>query len=160
MIREVEPRDIPQITRIYNGYVTGSTATFETLPVSDDEMRERVESIRSSFPYYVYEQEGEVAGYCYAHRWKARAAYSKTLETTVYISPQHQREGIGRALMRKLIAQCKQEGYMALIACITGGNDASIALHENLGFKKVSHFEKVGLKFGRLLDVTDYELRL
>ena len=160
MIREVELRDISQITRIYNGYVTGSTATFETIPISEDEMRERVESIRSNFPYYVYEQAGEVAGYCYAHRWKVRAAYSKTLETTVYISPQYQRKGIGRALMRKLIDQCKQEGYMALIACITGGNDASIALHKNLGFKKVSHFEKVGFKYGRLLDVTDYELRL
>jgi len=52
------------------------------------------------------------------------------------------------------------EGYHALIACITEGNDASNSLHLGLGFKQVSHFEKVGMKFGRWLDVLDFELLL
>ena len=68
--------------------------------------------------------------------------------------------GIGRKLTEKLVDECRKRGYRALIACITDGNQASIKLHEKLGFKKVSHFEKVGIKFGGELDVIDLELRL
>ena len=60
--------------------------------------------------------------------------------------------------MQKLIEACRENGYRALIACITEGNEASNILHERLGFKQVSHFKKVGLKFDRWLDVADYEL--
>ena len=60
--------------------------------------------------------------------------------------------------MSHLVADCRAIGLKALVACITDGNAASNALHEKLGFRKVSHFEKVGLKFGRWLDVVDYEL--
>ena len=100
----------------------------------------------------------EVVGYCYAHAWKEKAAYKYTLETTVYLSPGYKGKGIGRQLMERLIEECRVGGYHALIACITEGNEASCSLHEKLGFRKVSHFEKVGLKFGRWLDVVDYEL--
>jgi len=101
-----------------------------------------------------------VAGYCYAHGWKTKAAYRYTLETTVYLSPDYFGRGIGKRLMRELIEACRRNGYRALIACITAGNEASIALHTGLGFKQVSHFEQVGRKFGRWLDVVDYELLL
>lgn len=60
----------------------------------------------------------------------------------------------------RLDEECRRDGYRALIACVTEGNAASDALHLRLGFKKVSHFKKVGLKFGRWLDVVDYELLL
>lgn len=76
-----------------------------------------------------------------------------------FIYPRDTRaRGIGRQLMERLIEECRAGGYHALIACITEGNEASYSLHEKLGFRKVSHFEKVGLKFGRWLDVVDYEL--
>ena len=88
------------------------------------------------------------------------AAYRYTLETTVYLSPDYLGRGIGKRLMRELIEACRRNGYRALIACITAGNEASIALHTGLGFKQVSHFEQVGRKFGRWLDVVDYELLL
>ena len=138
MIRNVSLRDAKAIVDIYNEYVVNSVATFETEPL-------RVE-------------EDEVVGYCYAHTWKEKAAYKYTLETTVYLSPRYKGKGIGRQLMERLIEECRAGGYHALIACITEGNEASYSLHEKLGFRKVSHFEKVGLKFGRWLDVVDYEL--
>ena len=148
LIRSVELRDVDAITDIYNGYVTGGSATFETEPVGTAEMRSRIAGISARFPYLVCEEGGRVAGYCYAHGWKTKAAYRYTLETTVYLSPDYLGRGIGKRLMR------------ALIACITAGNEASIALHTGLGFKQVSHFEQVGRKFGRWLDVVDYELLL
>jgi phosphinothricin acetyltransferase len=159
-IRPVNKDDVKAICEIYNAHVTDGTATFETVPVTDDEMCRRVESISVRFPYYVAEVDGAVAGYCYVHEWKQRAAYAHTLETTVYIASQYRRRGIGMELMRRLIDECRSRGYHALVACITGGNDASVSLHVKLGFTRVSQFNEVGMKFGQWLGVTDYELIL
>lgn len=160
MIRRVELQDAKAITTIYNEYVEHSVATFETEPLREEDMRNRIAGIAAHFPYFVYEEEGKVTGYCYAHLWKERAAYRHTLETTVYLASGHEGKGIGKALMERLIEECRRDGYHALIACVTEGNAVSDALHLRLGFKQVSHFEKVGLKFGRWLDVVDYELLL
>lgn len=160
MIRRVEPADIGAITAIYNEYVLKSVATFETEPVSESEMESRMRDIATHFPYLVYEEKGQIAGYCYAHLWKERAAYRHTLETSIYLSPAYQGRGIGQQLMEALIEACRREGYHALIACITEGNEKSCRLHAKLGFKQVSHFRSVGMKFGRKLDVVDYELLL
>lgn len=159
-IREVTLEDAKAIADIYNIYVKDTDITFETEPVSVEEMRERIATISAHNPYLVYEMEGEIAGYSYVHGWKERAAYQYTVETTVYLSPKYFRKGIGRKLMERLIEECRAYGFRALIACITDGNEVSFILHEKLGFKKVSHFEKVGRKFDRWIDVVDYELLL
>ena len=160
MIREATPRDARAIVEIYNEYIERGVETFETEPLSEEEMRARVVAIAADYPYLVYEERGEVIGYCYAHAWKERAAYRYTLETTVYLAPRHRGRGIGRTLMERLIEACRARGYKALIACVTAENEASVALHARLGFRKVSHFERVGMKFGRWLDVVDYEMLL
>lgn len=160
MLRKVKPEDAKAIAEIYNGYVLGSTATFETSPVSENEMRKRIEDISSRFPYFVYEKDGKVAGYCYAHQWKEREAYRLTLETTVYLSDDCAGLGIGHRLMSGLISECRRMGFHSLIACITAENLSSIAFHEKLGFTRVSSFREVGFKFGRYLDVVDMELLL
>ena len=77
-----------------------------------------------------------------------------------YGDPGLQKRGTGEALMRKLIEECRHRGFHSLIACITADNRPSIALHEKLGFRKVSGFKEVGMKFGRWLDVEDYQLLL
>lgn len=160
MIRRVKLEDAKAITTIYNEYVEHSVVTFDTEPLREEDMRSRIAEIATRFPYFVYEEDGRVTGYCYAHLWKERDAYKHTLETTVYMAPGYLGKGIGKMLMQRLIEECKREGYHALVACITEGNAASDSLHLGLGFKQVSHFEKVGLKFGRWLDVVDYELLL
>ena len=160
MIREVRLSDSAGITEIYNGYILNSTASFETQPLTESEMRERILEISAQFPYFVYETDDAIAGYCYAHTWKERAAYGKTLETTIYLSPKYKGRGIARQLMSRLIDECSKQSYRALIACITAENEESRSFHAKLGFKQVSLFEKVGIKFGRELDVADYELLL
>ena len=155
MIREVRQAS----AAINNHYVMHSDASFDTEPTDGETMRQRIAAIAAACPYFVCEEEGEVVGYCFAHPWKARPAYGLTLETTVYLAPGHTGKGIGRALMLQLIEACRR-GIHVLIACITGGNRPSIALHEALGFQAVSHFREVGRKFGRWLDVVDYELIL
>ena len=160
MIRPVKLEDTKAITDIYNEYVVHSVATFETEPLHEEEMRSRITGISADYPYFVYEVDGVVAGYCYAHAWKERAAYRYTAETTIYLSPAYTGRGIGTLLMQKLIEECRNKNYRALIACITDDNIASKSLHIRLGFKQVSHFKKVGLKFDRWLNVVDYELLL
>ena len=160
MIRSVTQQDAASIAKIYNEYVLNSTITFETEPVTVEEMEKRIYLLSKDFPYFVYEENNEILGYCYVHHWKEKAAYKYTLETTVYLSPNAKGKGIGTLLMTKLIDICKEQGYHNLIACITSGNEASFKLHTKLGFKKVSHFHEVGLKFNQWLDVIDYELIL
>ena len=160
MIRPVKSEDASAITRIYNEYIVNSTVTFEEEPLQEEEMRKRILSISAHHPYFVYETEEGIIGYCYAHPWKERSAYRYTLETTVYLTPACIGKGIGELLMQQLIHSCRTMGYHALIACITEENQWSIHFHERLGFKQVSRFEKVGIKFNRWLDVVDYELLL
>ena len=160
MIRKVLLSDAETIAAIYNHYVTTTTVSFEVEPLSVEEMRQRISAVAAAFPYYVYEHEGRVVGFCYAHKWKERAAYDKTLETTIYLSPDCLHRGIGQQLMETLISDCRERGARVLIACITYGNVSSIRFHERLGFGQVSHFHQVGFKFGRSLDVVDYQLVL
>lgn len=160
MIRKVKLEDAESIVNIYNKYIENTTVSFETEPLSADQMRQRISDISSHYPYFVYEKEGKVLGYAYVHLWKERAAYSKTLETTIYLTPEEKHCGVGTELMKHVIDECRQLGYRVLIACITGENTESMKFHETLGFKKASHFHDVGEKFGRLLDVVDMELKL
>lgn len=160
MIRYVTQRDVKRITEIYNDYIINTTISFEVKPLTEDEMRNRIESVLAHGPFLVWEEDGEIAGYCYAHPWKERAAYHNTLETTVYLAPQYFRRGIGTQLMRELINQCRVDNIKVLIACITANNEASIKMHEALGFKQVSYFSQVGEKFGQWLDVIDMQLTL
>ena len=161
MITKVTENDAAEIAAIYNYYIRGSVATFDTEEWQTEKMEQRIITLSSSYPYIVYRtEEGKIAGFCYAHPWKEKDAYSRTLETTVYVSPEHTGCGIGQKLMEELIDICRKKGFMTLIACITEGNENSFRLHRKLGFKQVSHFKKVGMKFNRFLDVIDYELIL
>ncbi|MCM1519090.1 MAG: GNAT family N-acetyltransferase [Pseudoflavonifractor sp.] len=160
MIRPVSPDDAAAIARIYNHYVMETTVSFETKPLTEAAMRQRIETLSASFPYFVHLSDGEIDGYCYVHDWKERAAYKGTMETTVYLAPDAKRQGTGTVMMRRLIDECCKRGYRALIACITAENEESVSFHRHLGFRQVSLFEKVGIKFGRRLDVCDMELLL
>ena len=159
-IRPVSPDDAAALAAIYNYYVQETVISFETEPLSAVAMRERVLQIAAEFPYLVGEVDGQVVGFACAHRWKERAAYAHTWESTIYLHPDWCRRGIGQGLMRELLRRCKAAGCRVLVACITGDNSASIAFHEQLGFCQVSHFPQVGYKQGRLLDVVDLCLSL
>ncbi len=160
MIRPVRVTDAPAIAAIYNEYVLHTTISFETEPLTEEAMRNRIAHYSVQYPYLVDEREGVIVGYCYAHPWKERAAYFRSWETTIYLHPDYTGQGIGAPLMHELIARCRAAGCHTLIACITEDNNASCEFHRRLGFTRVSHFSQVGCKLGRLLDVADYQLML
>jgi phosphinothricin acetyltransferase len=158
MIRNVQPNDARDIALIYNYYIEHTTITFETKPISVEEMRDRISVISEKFPYLVYEEEGKVIGYCYASTWKKRESYRHTVESTVYIDASFHGKGIGQTLMKRLIDELKSTSFHAIIACIAIPNPSSVKLHEKLGFKQVSDFKEVGYKFDQWIDVGDWEL--
>ncbi|MDE6158726.1 MAG: GNAT family N-acetyltransferase [Bacteroidaceae bacterium] len=160
MIRKVTVEDAQAIADIYNEYVRKSVVTFEIEPVTLQEMRQRIDELSAGYPYWVYEDDGRVLGYCYAHQWKERAASGYTWETAVYVDVSARGKGIGRALVSHLIEECRRAGVHVLVACIVSENEGSIRLHRRLGFKQVSHFYQVGRKFGRWLDILDFQLLL
>lgn len=160
MIRKVELNDTEAICSIYNYYVENTTITFEEEPVPINEMKSRIESITHKLPYVVYEIEGKVAGYAYATKWKERSAYRYSVETTVYIGIENVGKGIGTSLYKYLMKELKEQGFHTALGGIALPNEASEALHEKLGFEKVAHLKKVGLKFGSRIDVGYWQYQL
>jgi phosphinothricin acetyltransferase len=153
-VRPASETDIPAITRIYAHAVRHGTASFEFDPPDEAEMTRRMRVLLDAgYPYLVAEVEGAVAGYAYAGPYRTRPAYRYTVENSVYIAPQAQRRGIGRALIERLIAESEARGYRLMIAIIgDSAQTPSIELHRAAGFKMVGAFEAVGYKFDRWLD--------
>lgn len=160
MTRFVEKRDVQAISDIYNYYVQHAIATFEEVPITAAEMEKRIDAIYPQFPWIVYEADGLLLGYAYANAWKTRSAYIRTVETSVYITPNAVGKGIGKELYQYLIQELKAAGMHVLIGGISLPNEASVRLHERMGFEKVAHFKEVGFKFGQWLDVGYWELML
>lgn len=154
LVRSATELDVSAIAEIYAHYVIHSAATFELEPPSCTEIeRRRAEILSHGFPYLVAESDGRVTGYAYACHYRARPAYRFTVEDSVYIHPDFQRLGLGRALLTRVIELCAAAGYREMIAIIgDSANLASIRLHESLGFRKVGVLESVGQKFGRWID--------
>lgn len=160
LIRPVLPADAEPICEIYNHYVTKTIVTFEEQAVPADDMRSRIAAVAEKFPWLVLERNGRLAGYAYAAPWKARSGYRCTVETSIYLAPEHVGRGFGRALYAALLEALPPLG----IHCVIGGaalpNPGSAALHEKLGFAKVAHLRQVGRKFDRWIDVAYWQLLL
>jgi L-amino acid N-acyltransferase YncA len=153
-IRQATLADIPAITTIYAHAVTCGTATFEIEPPGEQEMTDRFRTlIDGGFPYLVAESGSGVRGYAYAGPYRARIAYRYTLEDSVYVAPEFHRQGVGRALINRLVAEAEARGFRQMIAVIgDSAQFASIGLHRAAGFEPVGTFAAVGFKFGRWLD--------
>jgi len=160
MIRKVTTEDAAALAGIYNYYLENTTITFDTDPLSSEEMEAKINDISANYPFLVCEEDGALKGYCYVTLWKKKCAYHTTVESTVYVHKDHLGKGIGTTLMKALLEELKHTDIHAIIACITVPNDESVRMHEKLGFRQVSAFREVGFKFGRWLDIGDWELVL
>lgn len=160
-IRPVRMSDAARLAEIYNYYIVNTTVTLELEPITADEMARRISEISAFYPYFVYEKDGNILGYTYAHPWKTRAGYQgHSLETTVYLDVEARHMGIGRLLVEHLEETCRKAGYHVLIAYASDENKDSLAMHERLGFKQVAHYEEVGRKFDRWIGINSFEKKL
>lgn len=158
MIRNAVCDDAASIAAIYNYYVLHSVITFEETPIPVADMAERIAVVQTKYPWLVYEENGIVIGYAYASQWKVRAAYRHTVETSIYLHPHHTGRKIGCKLYTHLIDSLNNTDIHAIIGGIALPNDASVYLHESMGFHKVAHFREVGFKFEKWVDVGYWQL--
>ena len=154
LIRPAAPDDIAAITGIYAFAVTHGTATFEIDPPDDAEMARRHAALAAGgYPYLVAEHGGAIAGYAYAGTYRARPAYSWSVEDSIYIAPDFQRQGIGSALLMRLIAESELRGFRQMIAVI--GDSAQGHQSQCMpkpAFAHIGTLRAVGFKHGRWLD--------
>jgi phosphinothricin acetyltransferase len=157
-IRAATPADAAAIAAIYNWYVEHTVITFEVDPVPAAEMAQRIEAVLAAHEWLVLERGGELLGYAYAGRFHARAGYRYTAESTIYLHDGLGGQGLGTTLYSELVRRILARGYRSLIGGIALPNEASVRLHEKLGFLKVGHLTRVGRKFERWIDVGHWQL--
>jgi L-amino acid N-acyltransferase YncA len=152
-IRQIVMRDAPAVQAIYAPYVAATTISFEEVPPDIAEVERRIAAILPHYPYLVAELDGHVLGYAYASEHRSRAAYRTSVDVTVYVAPGAQRSGLARNLYSRLLPAAASLGYHAAFAGIALPNEASVGLHEAMGFAPVGIYREVGRKFGAWHDV-------
>ena len=157
-VRDVSPADAPAIVNIYNRFVSNSSVTFEENEVSDSEVTVRIAKTVASYPWLVLEQGPDVIGYAYGSPFRERPAYRFTVETTIYLRFDAAGRGLGTRLYSELLARLRAQEFRSGIGVIALPNEASVRLHEKLGFQKVAHLRNVGRKFDRWVDTGYWQL--
>ncbi|QBJ97617.1 N-acetyltransferase family protein [Rhodococcus sp. ABRD24] len=161
LVRDARREDLPGILEIHNDAILNSTAIWVETPVDLDERRCWLEDRRrGGFPVLVADVGGRVAGYASYGAWRPKSGYRYTVENSVYVHPDHHRQGVATALMTELIERARSGDVHVIVASIESSNTTSIALHERFGFRTVAQMSEVGMKFGRWLDMTYMQLTL
>lgn len=160
MVRDARATDAAACAAIYAPYVTGTAITFETEPPSAEEMAARIETASRSYAWLVLEQEGRVVGYAYGGRFHARPAYRWACEVSIYLETGRRRTRGGKALYEALLTRLRERGFRIAIAGMTLPNEASVGLHEALGFEPVGTYRRIGHKLGDWHDVAWMQRRL
>jgi phosphinothricin acetyltransferase len=153
-LRLATSEDIKEITEIYNYYVVNSVVTFDIEKSTEVTWQEKLDYLNGlGLPFIVAQSaSGNVLGFAYVAPWRAKAAYRRTVENTIYLRPAAIGKRLGTRLLAELIERSKAAGVKEIVAVISDkGADTSIALHEAFGFKKQGHLAKVGFKFNRWL---------
>jgi L-amino acid N-acyltransferase YncA len=153
-IRAAISSDAEAIAAIYAPIVRDTFISFELDPPSVEEMRSRISTTTRRFPWLVcVDDSNAVTGYVYASAHRSRAAYQWSVDTTAYVRADRRGQGIGRALYTALFDELAALGYFQAFAGIALPNDASVALHEAVGFERIGVYRNVGYKCGAWRDV-------
>lgn len=153
-LRPARPDDMAAITAIYRPAVLTGTASFEIEPPAESEMLARYRAIvEAGYPYLVATNGARILGYGYLNAYRPRAAYRFTVEDSIYIAPDAQRQGVGRLLLDALVGAAVARGDRLMIAVIGDSAQAgSLALHARAGFAHAGLLPGIGYKFDRWLD--------
>ena len=153
-IRTATPDDAEAIAAIYAPIVLDTTISFEWVPPSPADFRARIAKTRAKYPWLVaVDAIDKVAGYVYAGSHRDPPSYQWSVTTSIYIREDSRGQGIGKALYTELFRKLVELGYYRAFAGIALPNDASVALHESVGFRRLGVYESVGFKFGAWRDV-------
>lgn len=151
VVRDVLPDDAHAIAAIYAWHVLNGRASFEEVPPTVEEMRQRIKSVTGEgLPWLVALYRGILVGYCYATLYRPRSAYRYTLEESIYVEASTPGRGFGSALLRALIERSEQGPWRQMIAIVGDGpnNTGSLRLHKKHGFEVAGQLRSVGYKKG------------
>jgi len=161
LIRDADStRDAAACAAIYAPYVRDTPISLEERVPTTEEIAARIETTTQTHPWLVAEDETGLLGYAYATRHRERACYRWATDVTVYVTPGRQRGGVGRALYTTLFNLLAGQGFRVACAGITLPNQASVGLHEALGFRPVGVYRNIGWKFDAWHDVGWWQLEL
>jgi phosphinothricin acetyltransferase len=161
LIRPANPeRDGAACAALYAPNVDGSPVSFEEVAPSAGEMSERIARFGATHPWLVLEEDGEVVGYAYSSPHRSRRAYRWAVDVAIYVAAERRGRGRGRALYEELIERLRDQCFHVACAGIALPNDASVALHERLGFVPVGVYRRIGWKAGAWRDVGWWQLEL
>jgi phosphinothricin acetyltransferase len=161
LIRDADSaRDAAACAAIYAPFVTDTVISLEEIAPTATEFVDRIAATTQTHPWLVAEDEDEVVGFAYATRHRERASYRWATDVTVYVTPARHRGGVGRALYETLFELLAAQGFRIACAGVTLPNEASVGLHEALGFKYVGVYRRIGFKFGAWRDVGWWQLDL
>jgi len=154
-IRTAERRDLGRLTEIYNYYVLNTPVTFDVEPYTVERREAWLAQFDAASRYrlIVAEENGAVLGYAATSRFRPKAAYETTVETSIYCAPEAVGKGMGKRLYAELFAMLRGEDIHRFVAGYVLPNAASEALHRRFGFKAVGVFSENGRKFGKYWDV-------
>jgi phosphinothricin acetyltransferase len=152
-IRRAELGDAEAVRAIYNPQVESSTVTFDLVPRSLADQRAWIDARTGAHAALVAEIDGEIVGFGSLSSYRDRPGYATTVEDSVYVDPDRQGLGIGRALLGALIDTARDHGFHTMMARVVAGHEASMALHLDADFQVVGTEREVGRKLGRWLDV-------
>jgi L-amino acid N-acyltransferase YncA len=149
--------DLDTILDIYNFYITTTTATFDLGQVSREVFCQRVFIGHDKYQTYLIYCNSEIAGFCFLTQFRKKKAYDRTAEIGLYLKPGFTGKGIGREAVAFMEKIAVTQQIKVLVASISAKNTASIKLCQKMGYEKCAHYKEVGEKFGRILDVVDYQ---
>ncbi|MEU1774696.1 N-acetyltransferase family protein [Streptomyces sp. NPDC019922] len=160
--------DLEALTDIYNHYVRETVLTFDTVAFTPEERLPWLRSHPEDGPHRLLvaldpgtrQNAPHVLGYATSSPYRPKAAYSTSVEVSVYCAPGATGRGVGTLLYRTLFEALADEDLHRAYAAIALPNEASVRLHEAFGFRLVGTYGEVGRKFGRYLDVSWYEMPL
>jgi len=154
VIRFAQPRDLDQITEIYNYYVVNTAITFDTIPWTTKDRQAWLQQFEGNSRYacFIIEMDEKILGYTCSSKLRPKPAYDSSVETTIYLHQDAAGKGYGRILYQHLLTHLESQNLHRCYGIIALPNEASVALHESLGFKQVGVLTEVGLKFGKYWD--------
>lgn len=152
-MRLAKPEDSEAILDIYSYYVENTCFSFETETPSREVFAERIKHISDTYPYVVYETDGKIAGYAYAHRYAERAAYCYDVEVSIYVHENYHSKGVAKKLYDALFELLAAQGIYNAYSGITVPNEKSHRFHEKCGFEYIGAFPDAGYKMGKWHDV-------
>ncbi|HTU86444.1 MAG TPA: arsinothricin resistance N-acetyltransferase ArsN1 family B [Solirubrobacteraceae bacterium] len=163
LIRDATPeRDAAACAAIYAPYVRDTVISLEEHAPTDQEFARRIQQTTRTHPWLVAQvpDQDDVVGYAYATQHRERAAYRWAADVAVYVKQDRHRRGVGRALYEALFPLLTAQGLRMACAGVTLPNEASVGLHESLGFQPVGVYRNIGFKHGAWRDVGWWQLSL